>query len=89
MSTPFEIVKNFGDLGWNSLLIGIIVALVSAAVFKNYRAFSKNPIIETALLFCFAYQSYVVSEIMHASGIISLLTSGIVMAHYTWFNLSE
>lgn len=40
------------------------------------------------MLFCFAYCAYVISEIMHASGIISLLTSGIVMAHYTFYNLS-
>ena len=40
------------------------------------------------MLFCFAYLSYVISEIMGASGIISLLTSGIVMAHYTFYNIS-
>lgn len=86
--TPVDIVKNFLNLGLNSLTIGIIVALISATIFKNIRAFSKNPIIETAMLFCFAYNSYVVSEMMEASGIISLLTSGIVMAHYTFYNLS-
>jgi len=32
--------------------------------------------------------SYTVGEIVHMSGIISLLTSGIVMAHYAWYNLS-
>lgn len=40
------------------------------------------------MIFCFAYVSYVVSEITKNSGIITLLTSGIVMAHYTWYNLS-
>lgn len=34
------------------------------------------------------YLSYSVGEIVHVSGIISLLTSGVLMAHYGWYNLS-
>jgi NhaP-type Na+/H+ or K+/H+ antiporter len=73
----------------NSLIIGLLFGLASALVTKNYRAFSKKPILETTLLFCFAYLSYVVSEVVHASGIITLLITGIIMAHYSWYNLSE
>ena len=40
------------------------------------------------MIFCFGYLSYVVCEVAGYSGIISLLTSGVVMAHYTWYNLS-
>lgn len=40
------------------------------------------------MIFCFGYLSYVTSEVTEQSGIITLLTCGIVMAHYTWFNLS-
>lgn len=40
------------------------------------------------MIFCFGYLSYVISESAHYSGIISLLTCGIAMAHYTWYNLS-
>ena len=87
-STPIAIMKDFFELGANSLLIGVFVGLFSAVIFKSYRAFSRNPIIETAMLFCFAYMAYVLSEIGACSGIISLLTSGIVMAHYTFYNLS-
>lgn len=43
---------------------------------------------ECLLIFCFGYLSYIASEMSEFSGIITLLTSGIVMAHYTWFNLS-
>ena len=86
--TPIAILQDFLSLGFNSLMIGVVVGLSSAAIFKSYRAFSRNPIIETAMLFCFAYLSYVISEIAGCSGIISLLTSGIAMAHYTFYNLS-
>lgn len=40
------------------------------------------------MIFCFGYLSYVVSEVSKYSGIITLLTTGIVMAHYSWYNLS-
>jgi NhaP-type Na+/H+ or K+/H+ antiporter len=40
------------------------------------------------MIFCFAYIAYSLAELFHYSGIISLLTSGILMAHYTWYNLS-
>jgi len=32
--------------------------------------------------------SYFLSEALEFSGIISLLSCGITMAHYTWYNLS-
>jgi NhaP-type Na+/H+ or K+/H+ antiporter len=31
---------------------------------------------------------YMISEILKLSGILTLLTSGVLMAHYTWYNLS-
>jgi len=40
------------------------------------------------LIFIYAYLSYIVSEMVGFSGIISLLTSGIFMASYAWYNLS-
>lgn len=87
-SAPLKILKDFSILGFNSLLIGIVFALLSAYILKTFRIFSKNPVMETMMIFCFGYLAYVVSEISDNSGIISLLTTGIVMASYTWFNLS-
>lgn len=37
----------------------------------------------------FAYISYVTSELLHQSGIISLLVCGIAQAHYAFYNLSS
>lgn len=87
--TPVAIAKDFAVLGLNSLSIGLIFGLGVALITKNYRSISKKPIIETCLLFCFAYVAYIVSEMVHASGIITLLVTGILMAHYTWYNLSQ
>lgn len=40
-------------------------------------------------MLCFAYISYITSELFHESGIISLLVCGITQAHYTFYNLSS
>lgn len=87
-STGFIILGDFILLGLVSLLIGVIFGLASSWILKRFRSFSKNPIFESMIIFCFAYLSYIMSELTKKSGIISLLTCGIVMAHYTWFNLS-
>ena len=86
--TPFAIIGEFMGLAFNSLLIGLVFALLSSYLLKSFREFSKNPISECMMIFCFGYLSYLLSEQAEASGIISLLTCGIVMAHYTWYNLS-
>jgi NhaP-type Na+/H+ or K+/H+ antiporter len=87
-STPFQIIGDFTELGFASLMIGIIFGLLSSYVLKQYRIFAKNPVSESMMIFCFGYLSYVISEVSESSGIISLLTAGVVMAHYTWYNLS-
>lgn len=88
LSTPFTIASDFLQLAFNSLFIGLIFGLLSSYVLKQCRVFSKNPVQESMMIFCFGYLSYVISEVAENSGIISLLTAGVVMAHYTWYNLS-
>jgi NhaP-type Na+/H+ or K+/H+ antiporter len=43
---------------------------------------------ESLLIFSFGYLAYGTGEVFHQSGIISMLTSGVVMAHYAWYSLS-
>ena len=52
------------------------------------RFLTVQSIRETLFIFGFGYISYTAGELLSLSGIISLLTSGIVMAHYAWYNLS-
>ena len=87
-STGFHIIGNFVSLGFNSLFVGVVFGLFSSYVLKSFRAFSKNPVSESMIIFCIAYLSYVTSEVAEYSGIITLLSCGIVMAHYSWYNLS-
>ena len=88
-SSPFEIVGGFCLLGGISLLIGLFFGLASALFMKYFRSLTHNAINQAVILFCFAYMSYVTSELCHESGIISLLVCGITQAHYTYYNLSS
>ncbi|CAI5972821.1 unnamed protein product [Closterium sp. NIES-64] len=44
---------------------------------------------EVALMALMAYLSYVLSEVLELSGILSVFFAGIVMSHYTWHNVTE
>ena len=81
----------FGDfilLALGSIGVGLFFGLVITYMFKRLRFLTVSAIKETLLIFSTGYISYAVGEILHMSGIICLLTSGVVMAHYAWFNLS-
>mmetsp|Transcript_14185 Transcript_14185/g.15855 ORF Transcript_14185/g.15855 Transcript_14185/m.15855 type:complete len:170 (-) Transcript_14185:136-645(-) len=52
------------------------------------RFLTHSPVHETMMVFSFGYLGYMFSELFELSGIITLLTSGILMAHYAWYNLS-
>jgi hypothetical protein len=86
--SPLMIAGDFLFLGLVSVLIGTILALLSALLLKYCRFVSTSAISESMLIFCIAYMSYSTAEIFHFSGIITMLTCGIVMAHYSWYNLS-
>ena len=61
---------------------------MSSLMFKWCRFLCHSAITETLLLLIVAMLCYFVSETLGESSIISLLTCGICMAHYTWYNLS-
>ena len=83
-----KILGSFLKLSSLSILVGIVVGLLSAMFFAKFRLFTHNTIVECNMVFCFGYLAYLTSELIHCSGIIAMLTCGILMAHYTWYNLS-
>ena len=86
--SPFQIIGEFIKLALASLGIGILMGVVSSLLFKFCRFLTHSPITETLIIFILAMLTYFVSEALALSGMISLLTCGILMAHYTWYNLS-
>ena len=87
-ATPLVVLYGFLKLGFFSIFIGLMFAILSAFVLKKFRFLTINPVIEVNLVFVFGYLAYCVTELFHFSGIISLLVSGIVMSKYSWYNLS-
>ena len=92
--TPFVIVYQFLMLGIVSLTIGLIFGLMTSFIFKRASFLRVSAITETFLLLAFGMISYFIADLtvvagIKMSGIISLLTCGIVMSHYTYYNLSE
>ncbi len=81
-------------LGFFSLTIGLIFGLMTSLIFKKASFLRVSAITETFLLLAFGMISYFIADLtivagIKMSGIISLLTCGIVMSHYTYYNLSE
>ncbi|XP_031825977.1 na[+]/H[+] hydrogen exchanger 1 isoform X2 [Nomia melanderi] len=67
--------------------IGVVFALTSALLLKHVDL-RKNPSLEFGLMLVFTYAPYVLAEGIQLSGIMAILFNGIVMSHYTHFNLS-
>jgi NhaP-type Na+/H+ or K+/H+ antiporter len=92
--TPMLIVYQFLMLGFVSLTIGLMFGLLTSVIFKRAKFLRVSAITETFLLLAFGMMSYFIADLtvvagIKMSGIISLLTCGIVMSHYTYYNLSE
>jgi len=80
-------ISRFFGVFFGSAAIGILVALLSSLVLKHIDMYT-NPSLEFALMLCFIYTPYALAEGVHLSGIMSILFCGLVMSHYTHYNLS-
>ncbi|EDW77633.1 uncharacterized protein Dwil_GK24457 [Drosophila willistoni] len=80
-------LKTFCMMFFASAGIGVIFALISALLLKHIDL-RKHPSLEFAMMLMFTYAPYVLAEGIHLSGIMAILFCGIVMSHYTHFNLS-
>jgi len=70
-----------------SILIGVLVGITSSLLFKKFD--NINPIKEASMILLSGYLSYLVSEMLHLSGIISLFFCGVLLAIYAYPNLSQ
>lgn len=85
--TILKALKTFCEMFFASAGIGVIFALISALLLKHIDL-RKHPSLEFAMMLMFTYAPYVLAEGIHLSGIMAILFCGIVMSHYTHFNLS-
>ncbi|XP_011504417.1 PREDICTED: sodium/hydrogen exchanger 8 [Ceratosolen solmsi marchali] len=80
-------INKFCLMFFASAGIGVVFAIISALLLKHFDL-RKNPSLEFALMLVFTYAPYVLAEGIQLSGIMAILFNGIVMSHYTHFNLS-
>lgn len=80
-------INRFCLMFFASAGIGVVFALVSALLLKHVDL-RKNPSLEFGMMLVFTYGPYVLAEGIHLSGIMAILFCGIVMSHYTHYNLS-
>ncbi|XP_059437165.1 sodium/hydrogen exchanger 6-like [Corylus avellana] len=86
----FMVVVRFLETFVGSMSSGVGVGFTSALLFK-YAGLDIDNLqnLECCLFVLFPYFSYMLSEGLGLSGIVSILFTGIVMKHYTFSNLSE
>ncbi|XP_043268208.1 sodium/hydrogen exchanger 8 [Venturia canescens] len=80
-------INRFCLMFFASAGIGVVFALMSALMLKHIDL-RKNPSLEFGIMLVFTYAPYVLAEGIQLSGIMAILFNGIVMSHYTHFNLS-
>lgn len=83
------ICLHFIYLSFVSIAIGIVFGFMSAFLSKSFKTIKDNPSREIILIFVLAYLSYMLSEELQLSGIVTLFCCGFTMNHYTYYNLSE
>ena len=86
--TFLSIVGSFLMMFFFSCFIGVGNGLLCSFLLKILKSVHLSRVQETSLIIFFAFLTYLVTELMHFSPIISLLFCGIFMSHYAFYNLS-
>lgn len=73
---------------WGSVSVGMVIALSYAKLTKHSRM-PDGSVYELAMLLVFSYMSYLLAELWHMTGIISVFFCGAAISHYAYNNLSE
>mmetsp|Transcript_44256 Transcript_44256/g.108674 ORF Transcript_44256/g.108674 Transcript_44256/m.108674 type:complete len:462 (-) Transcript_44256:1123-2508(-) len=89
-SPPTWYIPIFSFLGIfiGSAVLGCITAVVAALILKHTEMY-KNPTLEFSIYLILAYLPYFMCEGLGMSGIMGILTSGMVLAHYAHQNLGR
>jgi len=77
-------LMNFAILALSSIIIGVCFGLTNAYIYKKLSDLEKNHVREIFLLMLFAYISYILSELIGFSGVITLFSCAFTMAYYSF-----
>lgn len=60
---------------------GLLAGLVVSAVFARVRRAVDNPVLDTVLSLLAPFVAYLSAEVVHGSGVLSVVVTGVVLAH--------
>ncbi|KAJ3129913.1 monovalent cation:H+ antiporter, CPA1 (nhx1) [Nowakowskiella sp. JEL0407] len=80
-------IFTFCSVFTGSVIIGVIIGLIGALMLKHSHL-HQYPSLESCLIALLAYSSYLLSNGIQLSGIVSLLFCGITLKHYAYDNMS-
>ena len=86
--TILSIINSFLIMFFFSCFIGIGGGLLCSFLLKILKPVHLSRVQETSLIIFFAFLTYLITEMIDFSPIISLLFCGIFMSHYAFYNLS-
>ncbi|WP_199439976.1 Na+/H+ antiporter [Umezawaea beigongshangensis] len=75
--TPFDVGVSFLIAAGGGIAIGVVVALLLAAVRKRIT----DPVLDTLLSFVAPYLAFLPAEAVHASGVLSVVITGLFLAY--------
>jgi monovalent cation/hydrogen antiporter len=73
----WQVGRDFLVASFGGLAIGVAVFIVVARL----RRHVADPILDTAISFVVPYATYIVSEELHSSGVVSVVTAGLLLGH--------
>ena len=79
-------VTSFFTIAVGGLTVGMMVGLITALITKHTK---EVRVVEPLVMLIMAYCAYMVAELLHWSGILSLVGCGIVQSHYAFKNISD
>eukprot|EP01089_Gocevia_fonbrunei_P015658 TRINITY_DN4635_c0_g1_i3.p1 TRINITY_DN4635_c0_g1~~TRINITY_DN4635_c0_g1_i3.p1 ORF type:complete len:462 (+),score=70.20 TRINITY_DN4635_c0_g1_i3:91-1476(+) len=72
-----------------SILFGIILGVISAGVFKLLYFGRRNYVLQSLLFWLWGYVPFVLGQGIGVSGIVAQVFCGLLMRHYTFYNIHE
>jgi CPA1 family monovalent cation:H+ antiporter len=75
---------HFWKVGFDFLVAsigGLAIGIVVFVVVARMRRHVKDPILDTAISFVVPFATYIVSERLHSSGVVSVVTAGLLLGH--------